>query len=506
MAEWNAKADSSLAKIDSETLSEILSWATGRTLREPDTFRAEPYAVSEYIRQHRLVGTAMRVLEKHSSSDYNHQLKQLLQDEMKVIASGVKERNKVLAYLSSKLGRDEIVALKGNTAARLCNDVSLDRFSWDIDILAKNPRNIAETMQSLGASVTYLPAAHEEVNLKIGDVDIDLHRYFPIVQSIAPLHLSEGGAWLSLTEVELPFEEILPHSVLWEPVTGTQARQLSPTYAAFISAMHMYVDYIRLYPPITRFRPRVRGFELYELERLISHDNFNAEQFSVLCDRFNANVVMDRLAEIHYLAFGDVESASRIGLVSRSVQEDKIIEDHLYLAYGFKIRVPINAEKAVLRPYSSPDLINERVDQSLHSKTMNHFSPTVDGDQICLFGAVSWSGPTFTVDAKLKSSPGSLEIFLSYPGGIHSMPDIWINIGYNYLRVYRDHRNNSLNYKRDAAQSEIDITLTEGETNRVYVSLSRQDLDISGLPISILLSDHVNFLAPRFYFDGTVRA
>ncbi len=461
MTNWMSETDVILRDLESEPLLNILRWASGSL-----TFDAiagiEAAAVAEYLRQHRIVGLGLRAIE-HAPNGYDaSRLKSILREEFEAIQIQVRSRNELLAELSNVASQGFIV-LKGNTVSRLSGDKYLERFSWDVDLIADVPGSLGAELIRFGSEETYLPATHEEINIRFREQDIDIHRHFPIFRAEHPGRFSSGSredAWSEIGEQALPYQLLASETVSWKPSVSTSTLQLTATYAAFITLQHIFIDYIRLYPPILRFRPRVRAFELIELEKLFSLPSFDRRQFQKLLTRFDCLDYYTRIVNLHRSTFADAARTNTFLLT----EKDPILEEagewseDFFVALGLRRRLTVATADIVTRPFS----LVEAVDRSgLSIISLNIPQVLALGPDSERSFKTSWKGEKFPVRMSSFAHADNLKITLHFAKKHIAQPDVWVNLDKNYFRSYIDPRHTTSRNRNDSYDLSGSIQITD---------------------------------------------
>lgn len=461
MTNWTSETDVILGDLESEPLLNILRWASG-TLTFDAIAGIAPAAVAEYLRQHRITGLGLHAIERVPSGRDASLLKSILREEFRAIQVQVRSRNELLAELSNVVSQSFIV-LKGNTVSRLSGDKYLERFSWDVDLIADVPATAGAELIKFGSEETYLPATHEEINIRFRGQDIDIHRHFPIFRAERPRHMSSGSTkdvWSEVGEQALPYQLLAAESISWKPSASTSTLQLSATYAAFITLQHIFIDYIRLYPPILRFRPRVRAFELIELERLISLPSFDRKQFQKLLVQFDCLDYYTRIINLHRSTFADAARTNTLLLT----EKDPILEEagdwseDFFVALGLRRRLTVATADIVTRPFSLVEAIDRSSLRTISLNTPQVLTLGTDNERSF---KTRWKGKKFHVRMSSFAHIDNFKITLHFEKKHIAQPDVWVNFDKNYFRSYIDPRHTTSRNRNDSYDLSGSIQITD---------------------------------------------
>ena len=280
---------------------DILKWAAGSRRRLPPVDAPDLDLLLEATTRHHLSGRflhRLRTEPQHwASATLLKGLTDLQADTRRNVQMRIEETVKIFgAYCSSKR---QAVYIKGGSNYLLTGDPATKRWSHDIDVVCDDPALFMRTLSSLGYTVvldtTAMPGNYSFAEMSRNDLDIDLHKYFPVFgfptlrEGPNSTEAHGGEVWNHTFDeqhhrVQLP--DLLRHSMFG---VAPEARGLvipDPTMAVFLECAHTFGDFLSGMPPAIG---ALRLVKLAEIRDLAMHPRFSREDFLGIVDRFGGD-------------------------------------------------------------------------------------------------------------------------------------------------------------------------------------------------------------------------
>ncbi|PAB25206.1 hypothetical protein CC205_26750 [Pseudomonas savastanoi pv. nerii] len=239
-----------------------------------------PEEIGNYSKSHRIVGPVTKLFMDHNSS-LDHAPLRFLYDEMLIEYT---ERQSFFIKLTDLLFEEKaadcsLLILKGNTLHWLTDDPYMIRYTADYDLLSDDISNFKDLAKLLGLPYIDTPYAHEDGNIQLPEIELDIHKYFPMYslgfsETVSPPHNSVQKSNDTLKKLLFSCAEREKFKRAFGNIYVCK-----PELAALVVISHMYIDFAKLYSPFSSDRPRIRIHEIYEAYQLIQHCDFNLDIF-----------------------------------------------------------------------------------------------------------------------------------------------------------------------------------------------------------------------------------
>ena len=202
------------------------------------------------VLRHRLTARLLARLSWEKTTWATSQFVAALVNQQEIIERGVQARLTELQRLSSIVAELRPAIIKGPTAYLITGDARCLRFSNDIDLLTDNPGELTNRLISAGYRLSddYC-RPHEFSSLYHDEMNIDVHRYFPVIgaSSQAPARLKpeqNSGLWSGLQaskQYQITYQMILEDSSPLAEASGLL--HVGPTMGYLIACTHIFREY-----------------------------------------------------------------------------------------------------------------------------------------------------------------------------------------------------------------------------------------------------------------------
>ena len=240
----------------------------------------------------RVVGRVLHELQnmKSDSIDLYYQISEKLTKYQQSINSLVQKQIDSITEIQNEFrGIDKPIFIKGISAAALCNRNDFIRYSGDIDLFFSDIKSLKDVLLRLGYSeLKETPAPHEDSFFQRGDVFIEIHKYFPVLQEPnKPVECFKDKLQLNMPNIvinKLEYTALFHHS---KSVSNDVVKNLvivNPAMTVFSLCCHTYKDLF--WQPYKTIRVRIA--ELLEICDILALTDFNLAEFTEIVKQFNA--------------------------------------------------------------------------------------------------------------------------------------------------------------------------------------------------------------------------
>jgi hypothetical protein len=268
----------------------VLLWAAGGNVPLSALTGHDEDVSAQAVLRHRLAARLLARVAREGASWTTPAFIASLSEQQEQVAKALHVRVAELERLSSIVCELRPALLKGPTAYFITGDERCIRFSNDIDLLTDKPGELTTRLLDSGYrhSDDYC-RLHEYSSLYRDGVNIDVHRYFPVIEgprsvkSYLDLKSSDGisRALKAANERELTYDMFRSDSFPVQRAPGIL--RAGPTVGSLVACTHMFREYhdaAALLPYAT-----VRLGELCEYIQMRQHVDFNEALFDDLVSR-----------------------------------------------------------------------------------------------------------------------------------------------------------------------------------------------------------------------------
>ncbi|AOO85104.1 nucleotidyltransferase family protein [Bosea vaviloviae] len=398
----------------------------------------------ELAKKHRVVGRALACLQREDAHRRHASLVELLSEEFVRIKTAARLQSEVTeSFLSvARQAGGQFVLIKGNTVFDLLGGEFRLRKTSDIDMISSKPDALHSHLLDLGYVHSWKASSHEEINIRYQGTLVDVHKYFPLFRMTrgeraipAPINSQAFGLNLRTNNLELValgVDEIIEGSIYIPHIDGHPILRPAPALAAFITAMHLYGDFVRAYPALMRFRPLVRLFELLELDELIGHVDFDPVKFRVYVDSHGVRNEMVQVARIMAQVTGNRRLFELLGAPYYNGNEYE-----LFVAFGFSVSREYDVTDLLIRPLGLCGLLSGEAIETLVFEDRS-VTPLVGGNSAVK--PTYWGEKNFPAIISVCRQERMLEFTIEYLESQLPSPYISITLGQDYYRIFPECR------------------------------------------------------------------
>ena len=275
---------------------DILKWAAGSIKRLPVIQTFDLDRLLEATWHHRLAGRFLRRVRREPQPWVTMRLVAGLMAQHHLVRQRVSTQIQAVREIQNTYAPHQapFIVVKGYSCYALVTDIFAIRGSGDIDVLARNPEELASILSGIGYKRMYRPAPHTLDCFDRDDVTIELHEHFPIWRIPKPrdstqlLPAHNPGLWIQDTGLQvqqIQYSDL--HGYIMHGL-AQETRDLlipNPTLAALICCLHVFRDFCNAF----HFQriATIHLVELAELCDLARHPGFNRADFLEFLEYFN---------------------------------------------------------------------------------------------------------------------------------------------------------------------------------------------------------------------------
>lgn len=292
----------------------VLLWAAGANVPESALVGHDGDVSAQAVLRHRLTARLLARVAEDDATWAAPSFIASLARQQEQIAEGLQARLAELERLSRLVGDLRPALLKGPTAYFITGDERCIRFSNDLDLLSDRPGELTARLLEAGyrQSDDYC-RPHEYSSLYRNNLNIDVHRYFPVIESPQCPHdylelRSSNGISAGLkaaNERQLTYDMFLRDSFPIGSAPGIL--HAGPTVGSLVACTHMlreYHDTHALLPYAT-----IRLGELCEYLQMRQHAHFDPDLFDDLASSTGSIYSLEFIAYLESLVFGTTRHA-----------------------------------------------------------------------------------------------------------------------------------------------------------------------------------------------------
>lgn len=277
-------------ELPTDATAQLLLWAADFRESPPDALDVDVEVLVASIRAHRLVGRmlsklgrGMTVFDSSELVDELRKVEAAWRDLLAIQVSALLDLERLLPD-SAKT----VIVLKGPAIYAATCDLSTQRYAEDFDILPADGDLVGKSLLHDGYVKAAHKSPHEWLSAGKGEVEFDVHRYFPI------WNYSEGvtGSGVSIGEINmtpLRYDLCKENSIEAKPSELGRITVPNLTMSALICCANMFKDYTRLWSNFTRAALPFRLGDLAEMSRIAARPEFDRTLFLDLVDELNAH-------------------------------------------------------------------------------------------------------------------------------------------------------------------------------------------------------------------------
>ncbi len=260
----------------------VLLWAAGVDYPPSACDGCDEDLLLQAVLRHRLTLRLLGRIDREGPGWATKSLIDGLKQQRRSIEKGIQSRLSELGRVAQLVGNLRPVMLKGPTTFLIAREIDYLKYSNDLDLLTNRPEELVYLLMKAGyeASDDYC-RPHEYASLYKEGINIDVHRYFPVIdtssvnKNIVPS--ANQGIWHGLNaanEHELTYEMFLTDA---RPVpSADQVLMAGPTMACLIACTHLFREYHHASVPLPI--ATIRLGELCEAYGMKNQESFNVQK------------------------------------------------------------------------------------------------------------------------------------------------------------------------------------------------------------------------------------
>jgi hypothetical protein len=275
----------------------ILKWVAGSEKPLPSHLEFDENRLIELVDLHNLSGRFLRRIKDQVLPWITSRLTEALQELYFKTSLKVVEHTNAIGQINSQLrgNSPSSIVVKGISTYALVNLEYTKRYGCDIDLLYSDPTLLVDVLEGLGYRQSKTPFQYEVGGYQKGDVEIDVHEYFPVfsypdaLMSANLNPLSHPGIWCQnyqMDEHRITYDDLKEHSCCGRTHETRNLCFPDPNMLTLIFCAHAFRHYTDLWSISHRGMPGVPLAELGDLFELVEHPAFNSTQFLILVNRF----------------------------------------------------------------------------------------------------------------------------------------------------------------------------------------------------------------------------
>lgn len=284
----------------------ILRWVLNAD-KQPSYLEFDEDILIRLISIHNLSGRFIKKIQDHKvplfSQNFIKSLREMHLQTKKQVINNIDSVRQIIKQLPFST---ELVIIKGFSTYVLTGCESTMR-SGDIDLLSNNPKLLVEILNKMGFEQTRDSFLHELGEYTKGEIELDIHNYFPVYSYTAPLLNTNllphknSGTWNQshkMKHVNISINDILEFSHIDEIANTLNIRVADPNVLALIICAHSFMNYTNMWSISHREKAYVRLSEIADLFDLVRHPKFDNKKFLSLVKRFEAIDSVEWVANI----------------------------------------------------------------------------------------------------------------------------------------------------------------------------------------------------------------
>ncbi|TCC09274.1 hypothetical protein E0L21_10700 [Kosakonia quasisacchari] len=172
-----------------------------------------------------------------------------------------------------------------------------ERLRWchDVDLISTNSEKLKNKLITLSSAHTHDVSPHELLTAIAFDIEIDLHRHYPVWSTTPDAGVTKNDDKLlrmhhhgKLEVCRLIVDDLLFYEQKIAYVNNLSIRLPDAAAAAIIHCAHCYRNAISRSSVSIRHSPAVKVVELLEIREYLTDDNFNLQRFTQLVWKLKA--------------------------------------------------------------------------------------------------------------------------------------------------------------------------------------------------------------------------
>ena len=290
----------------------ILKWAAGSERFTPYMAEFDEDQLITLVNLHHLAGRFLQRLNVQTFSWITPRLLNALREIDLQTRVKVVEHAEAVREINSKLHGSTII-VKGIATYALVNQTYARRYGGDIDLLYGEHERLLDVLRELGYYLSKEPFLYELGGFRRGDIEIDVHEYFPVfaysdVQRNTNLTAKNNpGIWYQnyqLVEYKITPLDLSGYSCHGQAYETKDLTVPDPNMLALIFCAHAFRHYTDIWSISCREKPVMPLAELRDLFDLAVHPAFNSALFLRLVHQFGGEDAVEWVASLATSFFG----------------------------------------------------------------------------------------------------------------------------------------------------------------------------------------------------------
>jgi len=274
--------------------NDFLCWLVDKREINIESYSQEE--IIDFVNRHKLYSRFIDKIERTGIVEYFEMkpIQKIYEEQKKIVATNKQYMNTIKEIQDSFPNTEKPIFIKGPSSIILNNTPQYNRYSGDIDLFFKNVKLLGERLIELGfTEVDMSKAPHEDSFFERGDVEIEVHKYYPILGE-PPYSSGHKGhnRQLQIRDVEiekLEYSELYRNSVMSSNQVADNILVVNICMAIFVLSLHIYKDL--QWEPYRS--PLVKINELFEIYDLLNNKGFNPSELVNLSEKLNGKYCVE---------------------------------------------------------------------------------------------------------------------------------------------------------------------------------------------------------------------
>ena len=278
-------------------IARVLGWAAGGDVAPLSRIDVGDDRLIDLIDRHAVAGRCLRRLASEPAPWAGKTLTDALRDMQETTLARIRAQRARLEDIVAECQPHEVVVIKGMSTYVLVAEPHTARCG-DVDIVCAEPDMVVRALRRLGYRQTRAPFLHEIGEYSRGDVEVDVHAYFPVWSYSESLRRADldpahhPGRWCqdhAMLERPIRYPDLASRGL--QPIPSAAAGMFVPDPAllSVILCAHAFMNYTNMWSISHRSNPCIRLGEIADLVDLARHPAFRARDFRRLVSRFGAD-------------------------------------------------------------------------------------------------------------------------------------------------------------------------------------------------------------------------
>lgn len=250
--------------------------------------------ILELIRLHNIPGRIKEIIYRYELVNlFSTAFMNKIDDMEKAFFCGVNRNIMAMQEISKALSseKNKPIVIKGYTNYIMTNNTKVIRLG-DIDVLPYDIEEFVLTVKKLGYIKTKEPFMHEEGEYCKDEIEIDIHKFFPVYRYDALLKTEELKNTL---KYEMPYEKICIDELERHCIRSDNYSDIVVADAnimILIICSHAFMNYTNIWSISHREKAYVKLGELWDILDLVNHSSYSESTLLKLAEKYQATDCM----------------------------------------------------------------------------------------------------------------------------------------------------------------------------------------------------------------------